>query len=86
MPTPAAPNQVLSEYQFYRVVFKPAAAEKAIRQLLIEVGAQLYAGPSAMGVYTIIVPLGQNPNKDTLELLRMNSSVMLAERAIYRDH
>lgn len=85
MPSPTASKKVLGEYLFYRVVFKPAAVEKAIRQLLIDVGAQLYDGPSAMGVYTIIVPVENNPNKDTLELLRTNPSVMLAERAIYRD-
>lgn len=78
---PAPPEDSLR----YRVVFKPEASEQSMRELLINVGGRLYDGPSAMGVYTIIVPASPGRNTEILGRLRDNPSVMLAERAVYRD-
>ena len=83
-PQPTA-TSAIDHYPFYRVVFKPDARETAIRQLLIDIGAQVYAGPSAMGVYTIVGTSEQHPDSDTLAQLRIHPSVLLAERVSYRN-
>ena len=77
--------QMAGEYRLYRVVFKPEAEEKSMRKLLLAVDARIYDGPSAMGVYTLIIPATQQATIDILQRLRIDSSVMLAEQAIYRD-
>jgi hypothetical protein len=50
-PTTTSAGQVL-----LAIAFNPQATELAIRQLLAAAGAQLVAGPSALGLYTVAVP------------------------------
>ncbi len=50
-PTSAAADQVI-----LTVAFNPQATEQAMRELLAASGAQLVAGPSALGLYSVAVP------------------------------
>lgn len=56
-PVAAPANQVL-----LTIAFSPQATELAMRQALAATGAQLVAGPSALGLYTVAVPTA---NADT---------------------
>jgi len=75
---PAAPQPVRE----IRVVFRPDATEAQIRQLLLEVRGELAGGPSALGAYTVAVPVtgpGAEPLPRVVEHLRADPRVRLAE-------
>lgn len=42
----------------FRVAFAPGASEAAMRQLLLDAGVEIVAGPSALGLYTLAVVSG----------------------------
>jgi len=51
--TPTSPQgQIIS------VTFTPDVTEQAIRQLLLDTNAQIVDGPSAIGIYRLVVPEG----------------------------
>ncbi len=56
--TPAAttPVNVPADTVLLTIAFAPQATEQAMRQVLAAAGAQLVAGPSALGLYTVAVP------------------------------
>jgi hypothetical protein len=56
--TPAAttPVNIPAATVLLTVAFAPQATELAMRQVLAAAGAQLVAGPSALGLYTVAVP------------------------------
>lgn len=56
--TPAAttPVNIPADTVLLTVAFAPQATELAMRQVLAATGAQLVAGPSALGLYTVAVP------------------------------
>jgi len=64
-----------------RVVFDPETPESALRQLLLDVGAEIVAGPSPLGVYSIRLRRGEGeePPRWVLESLRGRPEVMFAE-------
>ena len=51
MPNAAGFNQVQ-----LTIAFNPQTTELAMRQLLAAAGAQLLSGPSALGMYIVVVP------------------------------
>ncbi len=65
-----------------RVVFDAALTEGALRTLLQHHKAEIVAGPSRYGVYTLAVPAASTPT--TLSALRANPGVRFAEPASYR--
>jgi len=75
-PAAAAPSRGV-----LRVVFTPAASEAEIRALLLSVRAQIVAGPSALGVYTLALDGAGAPDPVgvALGLLRADARVRLAE-------
>jgi anti-sigma factor RsiW len=64
-----------------RVVFAPEASEAEIRQLLLELGAQVSGGPSPLGAYTVSLPAGAGaePLPVVLAHLRGHPRVLFAE-------
>jgi hypothetical protein len=62
-----------------RVVFAPTATEREIRGLLLGLRAEITAGPSAYGAYTLEVPAAGDPARVVLAHLRSEPQVMLAE-------
>ncbi len=58
--------------------FRPEATEAAIQEVLAEVNGQFVSGPSALGLYTIRVPVSSDPDAATrlLERLRQKSEVI----------
>jgi anti-sigma factor RsiW len=60
-----------------RVVFDDAITERERRQLLLAIGGQIVAGPSALGVYT--VRLDASDATKALALLHAHRQVRLAE-------
>lgn len=64
-----------------RVVFAPEASEAEVRALLLSVRAQIVAGPSALGVYTLALDGAGAPDPVgvALGLLRADARVRLAE-------
>jgi hypothetical protein len=53
-----------------------------VRDLLLAIRGQIVAGPSSLGVYTVEVPAGPDPLEKTLEHLRRQPRVSLAEPAV----
>jgi anti-sigma factor RsiW len=64
-----------------RVVFAPDATAEELRRLLAEVGAQIAAGPSPAGVYTLDLAGGGEPVA-AVARLRAAPEVELAERVV----
>ena len=63
-----------------RVVFADDITEKELRTLLASVGGTIIHGPSALGVYTVTIPLaGRAQLGPVLEALRAHPQVRLAE-------
>lgn len=63
-----------------RVVFAPELQEGEMRQLLLEVRAEVVAGPTPLGVYTLALPAGAGePLTVVLEHLRRQPGVRFAE-------
>lgn len=58
----AAPTglPLAGSYTVLTVTIQPTASESALRALLLDTGAQLVAGPSALGLYSLSVPTGQS--------------------------
>lgn len=62
------------------VLFTPQASAQEVRELLHSVQGRITDGPSPMGVYTVVVPAGQEPLKIVLARLRSERKVVaLAE-------
>ena len=55
-PPAAAPNTAAANQVLLKVAFNPQTTELAMRQLLAANGAQILSGPSALGLYTVVVP------------------------------
>ena len=55
-PPAAAPNTAAANQVLLTVAFNPQTTELAMRQLLAANGAQILSGPSALGLYTVVVP------------------------------
>jgi hypothetical protein len=64
-----------------RLMFSPRATEKEIRDLLLAVHAEITAGPSPFGVYTVEITAAGHPVSVVLTRLRSDSVVILAEPA-----
>ena len=65
-----------------RVVFADSATAGEIRQLLQDIDGDIVAGPTALGVYTVVLPSGERPEQrlaSALTRLRARSQVRLAE-------
>jgi hypothetical protein len=66
-----------------RVVFTDDITERELRALLGTVEATIVAGPSAMGIYTVAVPVSGSERtertRSALETLRAHPKVRLAE-------
>ncbi len=85
--TLASPARVEPARAAVRVVFAPATSEAEIRALLLSVRAQVVAGPSAIGVYTLALDGAGAPEPVAvaLELLRRDPRVRLAEPVVGAD-
>ena len=81
----ATEYSVESDRQLFRLVFKPDIEENQIRQLLRSVDGQLVAGPSEMGVYTIAIPNSLVQQPGTLNRLKKNPLLLLAEKTVYQN-
>lgn len=62
-----------------RVVFAPGMTVEALQGLLREIKANVVAGPSDAGVYTLSLAQGSASPESVLNQLRANGSVMFAE-------
>jgi len=64
-----------------RVVFDPETPEAALRQLLLDVGAEIVAGPSPLGVYSLRLRRGEGaePPRWVVENLRARPEVRFVE-------
>jgi anti-sigma factor RsiW len=73
--TPTAPGPIL------RVVFKPDTSAAQMQSLLHSVHAQVVAGPTEAGVYTLQLDRQRDSSEvsDTLEQVRSDGSVIFAE-------
>jgi putative zinc finger protein len=58
------------------VLFTPQASAEEICELLHKVQGKITDGPSPMGVYTVVVPAGQEPLKIALARLRSERKVV----------
>jgi hypothetical protein len=64
-----------------RIVFAPDCSEAEMRRLLLEVRAEIVAGPSPLGAYTLALrplPVGESPEA-VVELLRARPAVRFVE-------
>ena len=62
-----------------RVMFREAATEAEIRALLLPLGAEIVAGPSPLGVYTLSLPAGAGRDPLPVVLAHLESKVRFAE-------
>jgi anti-sigma factor RsiW len=62
-----------------RVLFTEDATEREIRELLLGVHGEIVGGPSPIGAYTLLVPLGGDPEGALLAHLRSQPKVRFAE-------
>lgn len=64
-----------------RVMFREAATEAEVRALLLPLGAEIVAGPSPLGVYTLSLPAGagRDPLSVVLAHLESRSEVRFVE-------
>lgn len=53
--------------QLMSVTFTPDATEQSIRKLLLEANASIIDGPSALGIYYLLLPDNSKHSKDTLK-------------------
>ncbi len=81
---PAPISQGLSTQ--IRVLFVEQASEKQIRELLLEQGAQIVAGPSPLGVYTVALTSDLDPpeTEKILDQFRSRAIVRFADRSTTR--
>ena len=79
--TPAAttPANIPTDTVLLTVAFAPQATELAMRQVLAATGAQLVAGPSALGLYTVAVPAA-NADTAIVQLRAAQGVVDLVQR------
>lgn len=70
-----------------RVVFAPETTEAEIRGLLLEARAEIVAGPSPHGVYTLALApgSGSGSTESTVALLRSRAGVRFAEPLVTTD-
>ncbi len=61
-----------------RVMFAPGTTEREIRELLLAVRGEIKAGPSPLGVYTLEIPDGSDPDV-VLARLRSEPQVTFAQ-------
>jgi hypothetical protein len=54
--TDSAGNAASAGQALFTVAFKPQASQQAVQQLLADAGAQIVAGPSALGLFRVAVP------------------------------
>lgn len=87
-PEPAALYHTLSDpapratsARRIRVVFREEATEAALRDLLLPLAAEIVAGPSPLGAYTLALPGGDGADSESLVLahLRAHALVRFAE-------
>jgi hypothetical protein len=85
--TLSAPVAPAAAHGVLRVVFAPGTSEAELRALLLSVRAQIVAGPSAVGAYTLALDGGgaAEPVEPVLELLRADVHVRLAEPVVGHD-
>jgi anti-sigma factor RsiW len=83
----ADPEPVEPSRPALRVVYSPGTAEAEIRDLLLELGAEIVGGPTRLGSYTIAVPGGvdADPVELVLDHLRGSPMVRLAEPVAARE-
>ena len=77
--TLSQPMEAARSENVYRVVFVEDASELAIRQLLTSIDAEIIAGPSPKGVYSIRTLARPRAPSVVLEALRVNPIVRFAE-------
>ena len=81
--TLSAPGlQSSSERARLSVTFDQETTEKAMRHLLMKLGARIVDGPTALGRYTVelpIPPTAVGPNSSVLEMLRVEPHVSYVE-------
>ncbi len=80
--TASASSSAGVPYQVFRVIFHPKANEENVRQLLLDIDAQITGGPSLSGVYTLATGVNTGESQ-SLHSLRSSPWVELAEPVIY---
>ena len=76
--TLAAPEALAAEGPQLRVLFTEDASEREIRGLLHEIGGEIVAGPTPLGLFTIELPRGSRPSP-VVERLRAHPRVRFVE-------
>lgn len=78
--TQASPNRLPAGVSNeIRVVFLKTLNEEEVRQVVLSLNAEIAAGPSAAGVYTLRFAARESTNKATLDRLRHHPGVLVAE-------
>ena len=62
-----------------RVVFAEELDQRGLREILLPLGAEIVAGPSPLGVYTLVLPAGAEPIDWVVTHLRARAEVRFAE-------
>lgn len=62
-----------------RVVFADTLDQRGLREILLPLGAEIVAGPSPLGVYTLVLPADAEPLGWVLTHLRARPEVRFAE-------
>ena len=62
-----------------RVVFADTLDQRGLREILLPLGAEIVAGPSPLGVYTLVLPADAEPIGWVLAHLRARPEVRFAE-------
>jgi anti-sigma factor RsiW len=62
-----------------RVVFADTLDQRSLREILLPLGAEIVAGPSPLGVYTLVLPADAEPIGWVLTHLRARPEVRFAE-------
>lgn len=79
--TLSTPSAALARGAALRIVFRDDMTNEELQTLLRSVDAQVIAGPTEAGVYTVRLAIGENTDDITraLESVRTNSKVVFAE-------
>lgn len=80
-----APAVTPGQQQAYRVVFEAGLDPQHIEALFQALDANLLAGPSAKGVYTVTLPEHGQSTEDDLARLRQQPAIIFAEPSVHRD-